>query len=421
MMVKNRVVITGIGLITPLGNTVQTTWRALLDAHSGIRSLNFPELKDYYCNVGGIVLGEQELLDQRLPKKEQDKTERFIHLAILAADEALQSSGISLDTLSERERFGVYLGVGIGGLESIQQASLMLDQQGHRRLSPFMIPRAINNMAPNWVAMLNNLQGPNLAVSSACASGSDAFGLAFRLIRDGYVDYMLTGGAEACVGPLAITAFGNMRTLSRWQGDPQAASRPFAQDRTGFVLAEGSGVLMLERYDMAVKRNAPMYAEVVGYGATSDAHHITAMHPEARGACLALRQALADACIQPEQVGYINAHGTGTSMNDITETLAIKKVFGDHADAQKKNHLLVSSTKSMTGHMIGAAGGAEIAFTALALKNQIVPPTINLHEQDPACDLDFVPLQAREVPLNYAASNAFGFGGSNSVVILKKI
>ncbi len=420
-MTKHRVVITGIGLITPLGNSVETTWQALLNAQSGIRALNDPALQDYYYNIGGIVQGEQVQLDHLLPKKEQDKTDRFIHLAVIAAQEALENSGIRTTSSVNYERFGVYLGVGIGGLETIRQATLSFDEHGAKRLSPFMIPKAINNMAPNWVAILNKLQGPNLAITSACASGSDATGLSYRLIRDGYADYMLTGGAEACVSSLAITAFGNMRTLSKWQGDPREASRPFAQDRTGFVLAEGAGIMMLERYDLAVARGANIYAELVGYGSTSDAHHITAMHPEALGAIGAMRQALESAQISPDEVGYVNAHGTGTPMNDITESLAIKKVFGVHADPQAKKHLMVSSTKSMTGHMIGAAGGAEIAFTALSLKNQIIPPTINLHEVDPACDLDFVPLQAREVTLNYASSNAFGFGGGNSVIVLKKV
>lgn len=420
-MSKHRVVITGIGLVTPLGIDKKTTWQALLNGTSGIRALHDPSLSDYYYNIGGIVQGEQQMLDQLLPRKEQDKTDRFIHLALLAAREALLDAAVLEQTPLDYRRFGAYLGVGIGGLATVRQAALSFVQQGPSRLSPFIIPRAINNMAPNWIAMRYGLQGPNLAITSACASGSDATGLAFRLIRDGYADYMLTGGAESCVNSLAIAAFGNMRTLSRWQGDPAQASRPFAQDRTGFVLAEGAGVMLLERYDLAVKRGASIYAEVVGYGATSDAYHITAMHPEAEGAVNTINIALNDAQVMPEQIGYINAHGTGTPMNDITETLAIKKVFGAHADPQQSRHLVVSSTKSMTGHMIGAAGGAEIAFTALALKNQIIPPTINLEHNDPACNLDFVPLTARPAAFSYAASNAFGFGGCNSVVVLKKV
>lgn len=420
-MTKHRVVISGVGLTTPLGISVDANWYKLTNAQSGIRSLHFADLQDYYYNIGGIVDHNQEKLDALLPKKEQDKTDRFIHLALLAADEALRDAEIRHASSVDYERFGVYLGVGIGGLETIRQASLVCYEQGVKRLSPFMIPKAINNMAPNWVAMINKLYGPNLAVTSACASGSDAVGLSYRLIRDGYTDYMLTGGSESCVSSLAIAAFGNMRTLSRWSGDPQYASRPFARDRSGFVLAEGAGIMMLERYDLAIARGAKIYAEVVGYGATSDAYHITAMHPEAYGAVSAMRYALADAHVSPEQIGYINAHGTGTPMNDVTETQAIKKVFGAHADPATDQHLLVSSTKSMTGHMIGAAGGAEIAFTALALQQQVVPPTINLQEVDPACDLDFVPGEARNVSMTHAASNAFGFGGGNSVVILKKI
>lgn len=419
-MPQHRVVITGIGLVTPLGNSTKATWQALLDEKSGITKLHDQKLHDYYYQLGGLVTNEIEILNALLAKKEQAKTDRFIHLALLAASQALQDAGFNNQDPLHHD-FGVYLGVGIGGLETIRQASLVGEQQDIRRLSPFMIPRAINNMAPNWVAMLNKLHGPNLAITSACASGGDAVGLAYRLIRDGYATGMLAGGTESCVNALAIGAFGNMRTLSKWQEDPTGASRPFAHDRSGFVLAEGAGIMVLERYEDAQKRNAPIYAEIVGYGSTSDAHHITAMHPEGLGAIKAMQQALHAAEINPEQVGYINAHGTSTQMNDVTEAQAIAKTFGDHADKNNKNHLLISSTKSMTGHMIGAAGGVEIAFTALALKHQIVPPTINLHTPDPACgNLDFVPLTARESSCDYALSNAFGFGGSNSVVVLKR-
>lgn len=421
MNTKHRVVVTGIGLVTPVGTTMHETWNALLNSRSGITTFEAGILPDYpYRFVGRVGSLEQQLVTILSPKQ-QSHTDRFTHLGLVAGKQALDDAGLTAEFPLQRDRFGVYLGVGIGGLETVRDAAVSLHTKGPRFLSPYVIPKAINNLAPSWLSMSFNVQGPSLAITSACSSGADAIGLAFRAIKDGYADYMLAGGAEGCAIPLAQASFGNMRALSSWAGAPAGASRPFDAQRSGFVLAEGAGVLVLERFDLAQKRGALIYAEVVGYGATADAYHITAMHPEGDGATRALTAALNDAQINPHQVGYINAHGTGTPMNDAVETKVLKTIFKDHVDPKNQKHAVVSSTKSMTGHMIGAGGGAEIGFCALALKNQIVPPTINLDYPDSACDLDYVPHHAREHSMEYALSNSFGFGGGNACVVLKKV
>ncbi|MBS1987553.1 beta-ketoacyl-ACP synthase II [Candidatus Dependentiae bacterium] len=417
---KHHVVITGIGLVTPLGNTTQESWQALLAGTSGIKAQDRYAMQGYHPYPAGFVRNEQETLDKLLDAKDQKKTDRFTHLALIAGHEALHDAGLSATHPADRTRFGTYLGVGIGGLGSISDVVLTLEKEGPKRISPFAIPKVINNLAPAWLSMHHELQGPVLALTNACASSGDSLGLAFRAVRDGYADYMMAGGTESCVVPASLAGFGNMRALSSWSGDPACASRPFDAQRTGFVMAEGAAVLILEREDYARARGAKIYAEVVGYGASADAYHITSPHPEGRGACSAITLALDDAQITPEQVGYINAHGTATVMGDRIETHVIKTIFGDHALPVTPDHLLVSSTKSMTGHMLGAAGAAEIAFTALALHNQKFPPTINLETADPLCDLDYIPGVARSAPVEYALSNAFGFGGGNSVVVLKK-
>ncbi len=417
---KQQVVITGIGLVTPLGNDTEATWNALVQGRSGLSLAVDSTLQNYPCKAVGVVKGEQELLSSIVDKNVLRKTERFTHLNLIAAHHAIRDAGFDKTTPTNRDRFGCYVGIGIGGVDVIGQGAINFLQRGYKSVSPFMIPKAINNLAPSWVSMQNNLHGPTLAITSACSSGGDALGSAFRLIRDGYADNMLAGGVESCVIPIAIVAFGNMRALSNWQGDPALASRPFDAQRKGFVLAEGAGMLMLERKDFAKKRGAHIYAEMVGYGSTSDAYHITAMHPEGRGAIGAINMALDDAKVDHSQIGYINAHGTGTAMNDKVETMVLKKVFGHHIDPKNPKHILVSSTKSMTGHMIGGSGGVEAAVAALSLQHQIVPPTINLENPDPACNLDYVPNVAREVSMQYAMSNSFGFGGSNAVVLLKK-
>lgn len=420
-----RVVITGLGLVTPLGNTVEDNWAALSAGKSGISQI--PQSWDmpngFPVKTVGLVTGEQPFLDAVLDKKNQTRTDRFIHLALIAAAEALKNAGISAHFPADRSRIGTLVGVGIGGLTSFQDTVRTFDHLGPARVSPFSIPKLISNMAPGWICMQHNLQGANIAVTSACASSTDAVGMAFDMIRLGRADVMLAGGAEACAVPLTIAAFANMRALSTWSGEAQKASRPFDAQRSGFVLAEGGAMLVLESFEHAQARGAHIVAEVCGYGATADAYHMTAMHPDALGAEKALRHALTDAQLEPSAIDYINAHGTATPMNDPIESALIKKVFGQHAtNRTARRHLRVSSTKSMTGHMLGATGAAELAYTALALHHQLVPPTINIESLDPLCDLDYVShARAQSADLNYALSQSFGFGGSNSVVILRRL
>lgn len=422
-MQLRRVVITGIGLITPVGNTTEENWQRICAGVSGIKAIpadwQMPE--GFAVRSVGLVSGEQEYLDRVLDKKLQARTDRFIHLGLIAGSQAIADSRI-LDSISQeqRSRIGALIGVGIGGLAGIQDTVRTFDAHGPSRVSPLAIPKLISNMASAWLCMQHNLQGPNMAVTSACASSTDAVGLAFDMIRLGRVDAMLAGGAEACALTMTLAAFANMRALSTWQGAPEEASRPFDKDRSGFVLSEGGAVLVLEELDHARARGAHIYAEVVGYGATADAYHMTAMHPDARGAEQAVRGALADAQISPEKIDYINAHGTSTPMNDPLETTLIKRVFSARATPSAAGHLLVSSTKSMTGHMLGATGAAELGYTALALHNQLAPPTINCQQPAEGCDLDYVIGQARAAHLEYALSQSFGFGGSNSAVVLKR-
>ncbi|MFH1644744.1 MAG: beta-ketoacyl-ACP synthase II [bacterium] len=418
---ENRVVITGIGMINPVGNNVSDSWQSLINGRSGLSVFEHELLKNTPWKSFGLVKNEQEILDKVLTKNEQRKTDRFIHLAMIAANEALNDAGITNSFPESRDRFSIFLGIGVGGIDSIYESLNDLNQGGTKKVSPFLIPKSISNEASSWISIKHNLQGQLTTIVNACSSSSDAIGFAFRNIRDGYSDYALAGGTESAINPLSISAFGNMRALSTWNDDPKKASRPFDKNRTGFVLSEGSAVLILQNYETAKKSGAKIYAEIIGYGATSDAYHITAMHPEGFGAKRAINLALRDAQISPEQINYINAHGTGTPMNDPVETKILKDVFGEYINQKNENHILVSSTKSMTGHLLGAAGALEIAITALTLQNQIVPPTINLDEPDQHCDLDYVSKKAKSAKINFALSNSFGFGGANSVVGLKKI
>ncbi|MFA5074716.1 MAG: beta-ketoacyl-ACP synthase II [Candidatus Babeliales bacterium] len=412
MSEKNRVVITGIGLVTPLGDNTKTTWNSLLEGRSGLSLFEHPELQNYKYNVVGLVKEDKNFLDSVFLPAKQRKTDRFIQLAVLAAHQAMLDAGFSTTYPETREKFGVCLGVGIGGLSSIKDSAIQAHTNGVKTVSPFLIPKVISNLAPAWICMEWNLQGSVSAIVNACSSSGDSVGYSFRMIRDGYADFMLTGGTESCINPLSIAGFGNMRSLATlYGGQAQKSSRPFDKDRTGFVMSEGAGILILENFEHANKRGANIYAEIVGYASTCDAFHITAMHPDGTGACNAIKMALQDAQIDKNSIGYINAHGTATKMNDVIETKILKKSGLSHA--------LVSSTKSMTGHLLGAAGGTEISYTALALKHQVVPPTINLDNPDPECDLDYVPHVARQVKIDFAMSNSFGFGGGNSVVILK--
>lgn len=424
---KHRVVVTGIGLVNPLGNNTNECWKNLIAGKSGISFLpeNFwpEEYKDYPYNIAGLVKNEQELLNSIFTPAKQRKSGRFIHLSMIAGSEAMHDAGLSTEFPENRFRFGTIMGVGVGGIGTITNSIGDFNRAGPKRVSPFLIPRAISNQAAGWLSMEFNLQGQNAALVNACASSADALGHAFRSIRDGYADCMLAGGAESTIVPLSIAAFGNMRALcsSKNFSDPTKASRPFDKDRAGFVMGEGAAVLVLERIDLAEKRGAKIYGEIAGYGTTSDAYHITAMHPEGRGAAGAIEMALSDAQVKPEDVGYVNAHGTSTLMNDKLETFVLKKVFGKHADPSNDVHLAVSSTKSMTGHLLGGAAATEAAFSILALKNQILPPTINLDNPDSDCDLDYVANVARVSSFNVAISNSFGFGGGNAVLALKKI
>ena len=336
----HRVVITGVGMITPLGNDTATTWQRACAGISGLGPVPLLlSLDDYHVASVGCVVGEQSLLDAALSPKFQSKTDRFMHLALIAGHEALCDAHFSETFPVNRNECGVYLGVGIGGLQKIEHAVHEVQRAGLKRLSPFTIPQTISNMAPAWLAQQWNLQGPVMACVNACASGTDAFGLAFRLVRDGYQRCMLAGGTESCITPLALAGFGNMRALATWTGDPAAASRPFDRGRTGFVLAEGASVVVMETLESAQQRGACIYAEIVGYGAAADAYHGTAMHPEGRGAIQAMVNALDDAGITPADVHYVNAHGTGTAMNDAIETQALKKVFGNYVDPGRQSHI----------------------------------------------------------------------------------
>lgn len=422
---RRRVVVTGIGLTTPAGSSAELSWDSLVNGRSGISSLVEDDTFETEAvfnasKVAGLVKNVQPKIDSVLSVQEQRKTDRFIQLALVAGEEAIVDAGLSKEFPHDRGRFGAYVGVGIGGLESIAQAALDFNERGYRAISPFMLPRVISNEAPGWLSIKFDLQGPTMAIVNACSSGNDAIGQAFRAIQDGHTDYMIAGGTESCVTPLVFAGFGNMRALSSWKGDPACASRPFDKDRSGFVLAEGAGLILLEREDFARKRGAKIYAEIVGYGAHSDAHHITAIHPEGRGAVRSIQSALNQAKVSQEKIGYVNAHGTATYMNDPSETKILKNVFGSRANKTSADRLLVSSTKSMTGHMLGAAGGAEVAFTALAIKHGVLPPTINLDTPDDLCDLDFLPKNSVEKRVDYALTNSFGFGGANSVILLKK-
>lgn len=407
-----RVVVTGVGLVTPLGCGVAENWDALTAGRSGIGPIERFDASALPVRFAGEVRGFEP--DRYIERKEIKKVDRFIQFALAAAQMAVDDARLAVEG-DAADRVGVILGVGIGGLESLEEGRDTLTQSGWKRLSPFMVPRLVANLAPAQIAMRFGYRGVNFSIASACASGGHAVGEAFRSIRSGYHDVIVTGGSEAAVTPLGIGGFAAMRALSTRNDEPQRASRPFDRDRDGFVLAEGAGILVLESAERAQARGARVYAEVVGYGANADAYHITAPSPEGVGASKCMQLALVDADVDPTEVDYINAHGTSTPHNDLNETQAIKRVFGEHAA-----RLAVSSTKSMTGHLMGAAGGVEASYTALALHHGVLPPTINYDTPDPECDLDYVPNRARQVPLRAALSNSFGFGGTNSCVAMKR-
>jgi len=405
--------LTGLGLVTPLGTGVQKNWDAVTAGRSGIKLIDrFPDIESYASRIAGQVTDFRA--EDFIEPKEIKKMDRFIHFAMGAAAMAMEDSGLKIDP-EFAEAVGVIIGVGMCGLETLEVTKVALLAGGPRKISPFFIPKVISNLAPGHVAIRFGAKGINLTPTSACASGTHAIGEAFHLIRRGLQDAVIAGGAEAAITPLGVGGFAAMKALSTRNDEPERASRPFDKDRDGFVIGEGSGVLILEERERAVKRGAKIYAEVIGYGANGDAHHMTAPAPDGEGAARCMRLALQDAGIAPSEVDYINAHGTSTEYNDANESTAIKKVFGEHGA-----RLAVSSTKSMTGHMLGAAGAVEGVYSALALHHGVLPPTINYDTPDPACDLDYVPNQARKADIKVALSNSFGFGGTNACVIFRR-
>jgi len=407
-----RVVVTGLGLVTPLGTGVEKTWTSLCAGESGIRRISKFDPAGYDAQIAGEVMDFDPA--QFIEKKEIKKMDTFIHYAVGAAQLAVDDAGLKVDP-EEATRVGVYIGSGIGGLGSIEHYHDVLREKGPGRVSPFFIPMTIINLASGQVAIRIGAKGPNSCAVTACATGNHCIGDAFRLIQRGDADVMVAGGAEAAVTPLGVAGFASAKALSFRNDEPMRASRPFDKDRDGFVLGEGAGVVVIEELEHARRRGARIYSEVAGYGMNSDAYHITAPPEEGEGAVRCIELALKDAGIGKEQIGYINAHGTST-MADAIETHAIKTVFGERAYG-----IPVSSTKSMTGHLLGAAGGIEAVFSILALARGIIPPTINLENPDPACDLDYVPNKARPVAIKAALSNSFGFGGVNACLIFKRV
>jgi len=412
-MMERRVVITGIGLVSPLGIGTVQTWEALLAARSGIGTITRFDTAEYPAKIAGEVRGFDPAAYS--PAKEVKKSDLFIHYALAATQFAIEDAKLSISE-TNAERVGVYIGSGIGGLPSIERQHAELLQRGPRRISPFFIVGLIITPAPGQVSIRYGAKGPNLANSTACSTGTHAIGDSARLIARGDADVMICGGTEAVVTPLAVGGFSAMRALSTRNDEPEKASRPFDADRDGFVIGEGAGIVILEELGLALQRGAPVYAEVAGYGCSADAFHISAPSEDGDGPVRVMRNTLADAGASPAAVDYINAHGTSTPIGDKIETMAIKTVFGDHA-----RKLMVSSTKSMTGHLLGAAGGLETGITALAVKHGVIPPTINYARKDPECDLDYVPNEARRARITYALNNSFGFGGTNASLLLKRL
>jgi 3-oxoacyl-[acyl-carrier-protein] synthase II len=409
---NTRVVITGIGLISPLGLDRERTWAGLLAGQSGIGPITKIDAAEYTSRIAGEVRGFDPT--QFIEKKEARKMDAFSHYAIAATREALDDSGLTIDA-SNAEQIGVYIGSGIGGLPLLERTHTDLLKRGPRRISPFFIPGMILNLAAGNVSILFGAKGPNLALATACATGTHAIGESYRLIREGYCEAMIAGGTEAGIAGLSLGGFCAMKALSTRNEEPERASRPFDAERDGFVMGEGAGVVILERLEAATQRGARIYAEVVGYGISGDAYHISAPSEDGDGAIRAMRMALQRSGVQPTDVDYINAHGTSTPAGDRVETMAVKKVFGEHA-----HKLAFASTKSMTGHLLGAAGGLETAVAALAVHQDVVPPTINYEHPDPECDLDCVPNESRKMTVRMALNNSFGFGGTNATILLCK-
>ncbi len=409
---NRRVVITGLGVLAPNGNSVSEYWKALLAGQSGINQITYFDTTDFPVQIAGELKGFDPM--DHFDRREARKLDPFSIFALVAAKEALQQAGLDKDDHNP-DRIGVMLGSGVGGIQTLEQQHRILIKRGPRRISPYFVPMMIINIAAGQVAMHWNFRGPNQTVSSACASATDAIGIAFRMIQAGTADVMVAGGTEACIAPLPIAGFANMKALSTRNEDPQGASRPFDKDRDGFVMGEGAGVLILESQAHALQRGAVIMAEVAGYGATNDAFHITQPAPGGAGAVKAMQAAIQDANLDPQDIQYINAHGTSTPYNDKNETMAIKEVFGQHA-----YNLKVSSTKSMTGHLLGASGAVEAIASVMAIKEDMVPPTINYTTPDSECNLDYVPNEAQPLSVEAALSNTFGFGGHNAVICIRR-
>ncbi|MEJ1356261.1 MAG: beta-ketoacyl-ACP synthase II [Candidatus Sedimenticola sp. (ex Thyasira tokunagai)] len=412
-MSVRRVVVTGLGMVAPVGHTVKESWDNVLAGKSGIRPITHFEIEPFSVHFGGPIYDFD--ITQYVSKKDARKMDKFIHYGVAAGCQAIEDSGLEV-TEENCRRIGVAIGAGIGGITGIENSYHAYLDGGPRKISPFFVPANIVNMVAGNLSIKYGLKGPNYSIVSACSTGTHNIGEAARMIRHGYIDAMLAGGAEMATSPVGLGGFAAARALSTRNDDPQGASRPWDRDRDGFVLSDGAGVVMLEEYESAKARGAKIYAELVGVGMNSDAYHMTSPSKNGEGARDCMLLALQDGGINIEEVDYINAHGTSTPAGDVAETMGIKGAFGDHA-----HKLCVSSTKSMTGHMLGAAGGAEAVFTALAVSDQVAPPTINLENQDPACDLDYVPNTAREMQIDVAISNSFGFGGTNGTVVMRRL
>lgn len=410
-MPERRVVITGMGVITPIGNTLETFWSNLKNGVSGIGIIDTFDTKGYDCKIGGQVRNFDPKPFFKNPKDVR-RTDRFTHLAMAAAKMAIADSGIDVDNLKDRDRFGVLVSSGIGGLKTLQDQLQILLTKGPGRNSPFTIPMLISNMAGGAISMEFNLRGPNLCIVTACATSNNAIGESWRIIKSGDADIFLAGGAEASIVEIGVAGFSAMRALSTRNDEPERASRPFDRDRDGFVMSEGSGVVVVEELERAKARGAKNYCEITGYGVSADAYHMTAPPPDGEGAARAMKMALEHARISPDQVDYINAHATSTDIGDLCETRAIKQIFGKDAYT-----VPISATKSMTGHLLGGSGGIEMAACALAIRDSVIPPTINLENPGEECDLDYTPNVAREKRVRFALNNSFGFGGHNATLV----
>ncbi|MDN4070352.1 beta-ketoacyl-ACP synthase II [Paenibacillus vini] len=408
----DRVVVTGMGIVSPLGNEVETFWSNLKEGKSGISYIDLFDASAFGTRIAGQVRDfDPEALFGR---KEARKMDRFVQFGLYAAEQAVKQANLDVSMI-DRERFGVYVGTGIGGIQTLTDNMEAYQNRGPGRVSPSLVPMMISNMAAAQISIRFGAMGPTLSPVTACSIGNTAIGEAFRLIRSGDADVILAGGTEAAIHPLSLASFGNATALSKRGDDPEKASRPFDGDRDGFVMAEGAGILVLESMDHALRRGAPIYAEVIGYGASSDAYHVVASHPEGEGAFLAMKRALQSAGVTPTEVDVVSAHATSTQVGDLAETKALKKLFGEQA-----KDIPVTANKSMTGHMFGAAGGAEAIALIRSLIDGVIPPTINLDHPDPACDLDYVPNQARKADLSIGLSNSFGFGGHNAAILLAR-